>query len=103
MTTEEIEERLSESSLSVVMFFEKGDYECQLQSQTLRELAKEYKHRVFFARADADREPLAKTLRVKRLPCVYLMVDGDIKGYARERLTKSEIRDVIEEVLSEYY
>lgn len=101
MTGKRIFEVIHGLPLSVVMFYKRGDYESQLQSRAMNELAKEYKSKVYFAKIDVDKDNDAADLfDVEDTPEVYFLHDGEMIGYSSERLTKSELRDAIEEALS---
>ncbi|MBD3404668.1 MAG: hypothetical protein GF411_00865 [Candidatus Lokiarchaeota archaeon] len=101
MSGSDIFEKFQHLPLSVVMFFKRGDYECQLQSRAMNELAKEYKSKVYFAKVDIEKDKVTSELfDVEVTPEVYLLKGGDLIGYSPDRLTKTELRDAIEEALT---
>ena len=88
---------------SVVAFIEKGNYECQLQMRALRELAKDYKSKVFFAKVDVNREAeLSETFEIEDLPTLFFIMQGEEYSCSEERMTKTECREEIEEMIHLY-
>jgi len=102
LSSETLGEYVDDSMASVIMFYERGDYDCQLQSRAMNELAPKYRGRVVFAKAEATGErELTRLFEGKRTPELYFIVDGDVLGYADDRMTKAELRDAIEDLLTE--
>ena len=82
------------------MFYERGDYECQLQSRVMNEVAREYEKRVLFAKVDVDVEDeLADFFEVENIPEVFFIRDGEIAFYSEDRLTKTELQEEIEDLI----
>ena len=93
-------EVMEEGPAVVIMFYERGDEECQMQSRVMNELAKEYKKRVVFAKVDVDKEDeLADAFEVEYIPEVFFIIDGAVSSFSEERLTKTELREGIEKLL----
>ncbi len=102
LSADTLVEYVEDSTASLILFYRKDDHECKLQIRAMRELAPKYKHRVLFAKADVKAEKeLAELFEVKGTPELYLVMDGDVFGYAESRMTKSELRDAIEHLLEE--
>ncbi len=103
LSSETIVEYVDDSMASVIMFYKKGDYDSQLQSRAMHELAPKYRNRVLFAKAETSTErEIARLFEVKRTPELCFVIDGEVLGYADDRMTKAELRDAIEDLLSEY-
>jgi thioredoxin-like negative regulator of GroEL len=103
LSSDTLVEYVEDSIASVIMFYKKGDYECELQTRAMRELAPKYKGRVLFARADVKTEKeLAKLFDVEGTPELYFVLDGEVFGYIEVRLTKTELNDAIEQLLEEF-
>jgi len=67
----------------------------------MNEVAKENKKKVLFAKIDVDaEEELAELFEVEDTPEVYFILDGAVASYSDERLTKIELREELEELLS---
>jgi thioredoxin 1 len=103
LSSDTLVEYVEDSIASVIMFYKKGDYECELQTRTMRELAPKFKGRVLFAKADVRAEKeLAKLFDVEGHPELYFVLDGEVFGYVDDRMTKTELRDAIQELLEEF-
>jgi thioredoxin 1 len=103
LSSETLVQYVDDSIASVIMFYKKGDYDGQLQSRAMNELAPKYRGRVLFAKAEASAErELTRLFEVKRTPELYFIVDGEVLGYADGRMTRAELRDAIEDLLTEY-
>ena len=93
-------ETVENAHVTVVMFYEKGDYECQLQSRALNELAREYKKKVLFVKVNVNvEEEFVDLFEVEDTPEIYFLLDGEILFYSDDRLTKSELREGIHDLL----
>ncbi len=102
LSSETLMDYVDDSMASVIMFFERGDYECQLQSRVMRELAQEYRGRVLFAKADVDAEKeLAELFEVEGTPELYFVLDGEVVAYVDGRMTRGDLRQELNELLKE--
>ena len=100
LSSEKLIETIESSPATVVMFYERGDYECQLQSRAMNAMAAEFRKKVLFAKVNVDaEEELAELFEVGDTPEVYFIRDGEIAWYSAERLTKSELREELVDLL----
>ena len=101
LPAESLIDTIEETPACVIMFYERGDHECQLQSRVMNEMAKEYKKKVLFAKVEVNlNEDLADFFDVDYIPEVYFVRDGEISFYTEDRLTKSELKTGIERLLT---
>ena len=101
LSSETLVEYVDDSMASVIMFYEKGDNDCQLQSRAMHELAPKYRGQVLFAKAEASTErKIARLFEVRRTPEIFFVIDGDVLGQVDDRMTRAELRDAINEMLN---